>query len=86
MFLIEDDRILIVSLKFLMFLLTVLWLTFQDIKATKDPFDKKKAKFHLKRHWWSFRWDNVVPRWIGGAIGAILASEVGYWILKEYLE
>lgn len=83
---VEEERWLVVGLKLVIFLLTVAWITFQDIKTTKDPFDKKKSKFNLRRHWWNFRWDNVVPRWIGGAIGAILASEVGYWVLKEYLD
>lgn len=72
-------------IKIFMYLLTLGWMVFEDIRITKSPFDKKNRKFKLRTHWWNKRWDDVIPRMIAGTIGAILASYGGAYLMAEVM-
>ena len=73
-------------MKIIVYILTVLFLIANDIKRKKKPFDDKGKPFSLKSNWWNTRWDDAVSWIVGGAIGALLSSELAVPIINKYLE
>jgi hypothetical protein len=69
-----------------LFLITVLFLVLKDIRQAKAPYDKAKKPFNLRVDWWVTRWDDVAVWVTGGAIGAVLSSEIGTHILDQYID
>lgn len=73
-------------ISFITFTLTILFIIAVDIKKKKAPFDKENLYFDLYDDWFNDRWDDAIVWIIGGAIGAILSSELANPIINKYLD
>lgn len=72
--------------KIIVWLLVVGIIAFQDIVKHKEPFDKHKKVFNFKVDYWQFRWDNLALAVIISAVSAIIASEIGGYLITEGLK
>lgn len=74
------------SLKIIVFVLTVIFITVVDLKKHKKPFDDKGKLFDWKKDWFVARWDDALSWMIGGAIGCLLASEIANPLIEKYTD
>jgi len=70
-------------LQLLTFLLTSAVILFQDFNHEKNKFDNDGKKYAFFKNYWPLRWDDVARKWLWGALGALLAGELGLWAIQE---
>lgn len=73
-------------MKVLVYLVAVLFMVNRSVSEVKQPFDERKEPFDFRIDWWRYYNDNVGLWAIGGLLGAMLASELGHYILMKYAE
>lgn len=71
-------------LQIFVFLLTCGVILFQDFNKQKNTFDNSNKRYRFFQEYWPDRWDDVLPRWMWGALGALLAGELGLWAIEQF--
>jgi len=78
--------ITMLALQILTFLVILTILFFNDLKDVKSQFDSQKMKFNFYEDYWRFNWDDLGKAWAFALLGALLANEVGYPLIKKFAD
>ena len=64
-------------MSFLLAIATIGLMFSIDFRDTKAPYDEERKIFDWKEDWWKLRYDNLIPKFWAGVIGAVLSTELG---------
>lgn len=70
----------------IVFLVTCGIIFWEDYSNEKNPFDAQRKKFLFKQDYWPFRKDDICKKWLWGALGALLAPEVGMYVVHQFTD